>query len=81
MPRDVARKRTLPLSVVLPLRERARRASDGQYATADDLSTAARAMAFDQVSYQFLGAAGDAYARTRLTPGVRGLLRRYFRLF
>ena len=26
-------------------------------------------------------AAGDAYARTRLTPGVRGLLRRYFRLF
>jgi pyruvate/2-oxoglutarate dehydrogenase complex dihydrolipoamide dehydrogenase (E3) component len=26
-------------------------------------------------------AAGDAYARTRLTPAVRGLLRRYFRLF
>jgi pyruvate/2-oxoglutarate dehydrogenase complex dihydrolipoamide dehydrogenase (E3) component len=26
-------------------------------------------------------AAGDAYARTRLTPGVRRLLRRYFRLF
>jgi pyruvate/2-oxoglutarate dehydrogenase complex dihydrolipoamide dehydrogenase (E3) component len=26
-------------------------------------------------------AAGDAFARTRLTPGVRGLLRRYFRLF
>jgi pyruvate/2-oxoglutarate dehydrogenase complex dihydrolipoamide dehydrogenase (E3) component len=26
-------------------------------------------------------AAGDAYGRTRLTPGVRGLLRRYFRLF
>lgn len=26
-------------------------------------------------------AAGDAYARTRLTPPVRGLLRRYFRLF
>ena len=25
-------------------------------------------------------AAGDAYARTRLTPGVRALLRRYFRL-
>jgi pyruvate/2-oxoglutarate dehydrogenase complex dihydrolipoamide dehydrogenase (E3) component len=26
-------------------------------------------------------AAGDAYGRTRLTRGVRGLLRRYFRLF
>ena len=25
-------------------------------------------------------AAGDAYARTRLTPAIRGLLRRYFRL-
>ncbi len=29
VPKDVASKRTLPLSVVLPLRERARRASDG----------------------------------------------------
>jgi pyruvate/2-oxoglutarate dehydrogenase complex dihydrolipoamide dehydrogenase (E3) component len=26
-------------------------------------------------------AAADAYARTRLTPAIRGLLRRYFRLF
>jgi pyruvate/2-oxoglutarate dehydrogenase complex dihydrolipoamide dehydrogenase (E3) component len=26
-------------------------------------------------------AAGDAFARTRLTPAIRGLLRRYFRLF
>jgi pyruvate/2-oxoglutarate dehydrogenase complex dihydrolipoamide dehydrogenase (E3) component len=26
-------------------------------------------------------AAGDAYGRTRLTPGIRSLLRRYFRLF
>jgi hypothetical protein len=25
-------------------------------------------------------AAGDAYARTRLTPAIRGMLRRYFRL-
>jgi hypothetical protein len=26
-------------------------------------------------------AAGDAYGRTRLTPSIRQLLRRYFRLF
>ncbi|HMB79967.1 MAG TPA: hypothetical protein VKI43_07865, partial [Vicinamibacterales bacterium] len=26
-------------------------------------------------------AAGDAYGRTRLTPRIRRLLRRYFRLF
>jgi hypothetical protein len=37
--------------------------SQGQPATAQEISTAARARAFDQLSFIYLTAAGDAYAR------------------
>jgi len=37
--------------------------SQGQPATAQEISTAARARAFDQLSFTYLTAAGDAYAR------------------
>jgi hypothetical protein len=41
----------------------ARRSSDGAWATAEDISTATRNQAWDQIDYVFLGAKGDTYAR------------------
>lgn len=40
-----------------------RRTSDGAWATADELSAATQAMKWSDIAYDFLGAAGDAYAR------------------
>jgi hypothetical protein len=40
-----------------------RRTADGGLATAEDVSAATRALQWNDVSYEFLGALGDAYAR------------------
>jgi hypothetical protein len=41
----------------------ARRSSDGAWATAEDICTATRNQAWDQIEYVFLGTKGDMYAR------------------
>ncbi len=58
---DPARQNWLLLDPTFDLT--VRRTSDGNFATAEDMSAATRALLWSDVSYEFLGARGDEYAR------------------